>query len=238
MGTVETISLMLGVAWASGINLYAAILVLGYFGLTGQITLPPELEILKDPLVMGAAGLMYFVEFFADKTPGVDTAWDTIHSFIRIPAGALLAAGAASGIGVDPGLELAAALVGGMLATGTHFTKAGTRILINTSPEPFSNWTASITEDVMVVAGLWTALNHPWAFIVLLVLFFILLIWIIPNIWRAIASLFSRIGSWFGGKPPENPGAADHYQKNSDTSAKDDKSVLDNLYHDASSKEK
>ena len=171
MDTIQVISLTLGAAWASGINLYAAILVLGYFGATGQINLPPELEILKDPLVMGAAGLMYFVEFFADKTPGVDTAWDAIHTFIRIPAGALLAAGAVSGLNVDPSLELAAALVGGTLAAGSHFTKAGTRVLINTSPEPFSNWTASVTEDVLVVAGLWTALNYPWAFVIFLVLF-------------------------------------------------------------------
>ena len=102
METIQAISLMLGVAWASGINLYAAVFMLGYLASTGQMDLPPDLAILSDPLVMAAAGFMYCVEFFADKTPGVDTGWDAIHTFIRIPAGAALAAGMASGIGTEP----------------------------------------------------------------------------------------------------------------------------------------
>ncbi|MCW8950081.1 MAG: DUF4126 domain-containing protein, partial [Sedimenticola sp.] len=147
METVQLISLTLGVAWASGINLYAAVLVLGYLGITGDIILPPGLELLTNPLVLSAAGFMYMVEFFADKTPGVDTGWDVLHTFIRIPAGAVLAAGMAQGLEVSQAAEFAALLIGGGLAATTHFTKTGTRVLINTSPEPFSNWTASITED-------------------------------------------------------------------------------------------
>ncbi len=157
MDTIQIIALTMGVAWASGINLYATIFMLGYLGSTGHIDLPPDLVVVTDPLVMFAAGLMYCVEFFADKTPGVDTAWDSVHTFIRIPMGAVLAMGAVGD--VSPAVELAAFLLGGTLAAGTHATKAGSRIVINTSPEPVSNWTASIGEDVVVIAGLWTALN-------------------------------------------------------------------------------
>jgi len=160
---VNTLSLTMGAAWASGINLYAAILVLGVLGATENIVLPAGLEVLMNPLVIGAAGVMYLVEFFADKVPGVDTGWDTLHTFIRIPAGALLAAGAVGD--VNPAVAIAAGLMGGGLAAASHATKAGTRVLINTSPEPFSNWTASVVEDVAVVGGLWTALHYPWVFI-------------------------------------------------------------------------
>jgi hypothetical protein len=205
METIETLALTLGAGWAAGINLYAAVLVLGYLGTTGHVVLPPGLEVLSDPLVMGIAAVMYCVEFFADKTPGVDSGWDTLHTFIRIPAGALLAAGAASGFEVNQAAELAAFLVGGTLAAGSHFTKAGSRVLINTSPEPVTNWTASILEDLAVIGGLWAALNYPIAFLVLLALFIALVIWLLPKIWRALKRLFQRIGRFFGGKqaPPD-----------------------------------
>jgi len=113
---VNTISLTMGVAWASGINLYAAILVLGLLGITENIVLPDHLQILMNPLVIGAAGLMYIVEFIADKMPGVDTGWDTLHTFIRIPAGVLMAAGAVGD--VNPALAVAAGILGGGLAAG------------------------------------------------------------------------------------------------------------------------
>src|SRR5688572_28971776 len=164
---VATIALMMGVGWASGINLYAAILTLGMLGSTSHMVLPPELQILTDPMIIGAAALMYCVEFFADKIPGVDVVWDSIHTFIRIPAGAILAAQVIGD--VSPSAEIAAALLGGTLAAGSHFTKAGTRILINASPEPFSNWAASVVEDVAVIAGVWAAVQHPWVFLVGLV---------------------------------------------------------------------
>jgi hypothetical protein len=151
MDITQTIALTMGVAWASGINLYATILVLGYMGMTGNIDLPPDLEILADPLVMVAA----------------------------------------------------AGLVGGTLATGSHATKAGSRVLINTSPEPVSNWFASVGEDVAVILGLWTALNNPVLFLVLLGVFILLMIWLLPRIWRGIRKLFAwlrqRLGS---GSPP------------------------------------
>jgi len=186
----------MGVAWASGINLYAAIFMLGFMGTTGNIELPPDLQILSDPMVMLAAGFMYCVEFFADKVPGVDTGWDGIHTFIRIPAGAILAAGAVGDVGM--GAQLAAAIAGGTLATGSHLTKAGSRVMINTSPEPFSNWFASVGEDVVVIAGLWTALTHPILFLVLLGLFILLMIWLLPRIWRGIKKVFGYLGRVLG----------------------------------------
>jgi hypothetical protein len=198
MDITQTIALTMGVAWASGINLYAAILMLGYMGSTGNITLPPDLQILTDPMVMVAAGLMYCVEFFADKIPVVDTGWDALHTFIRIPAGAILAAGAIGDVG--PAAHLAAAIAGGTLATGSHITKAGSRMLINTSPEPFSNWLASVGEDVAVIAGLWTALYNPVLFIVLLVLFILLMIWLLPKLWRGMGRVIRFIGRLFGRK--------------------------------------
>jgi len=203
METIQLISLTLGVAWASGINLYAAVLVLGYLGMTGDITLPPGLELLTDPLVLAAAGFMYLVEFFADKTPGVDTGWDVLHTFIRIPAGAVLAAGMAQGFEVSQAAEFAALLIGGSLAATTHLTKTGTRVLINTSPEPFTNWTASISEDLVVIGGLWASLHYPWLFIALLVLSMLLIIWLLPKLWRALKRLFRAIGEFFSGRSSE-----------------------------------
>ena len=206
MGVVETIALTMGIAWASGINLYATIATLGLLGATANIDLPPDLEILMDPLVIGAAGFMYCVEFFVDKTPGVDSGWDTIHTFIRIPAGAVLAAGGVGDVGA--GAELAAIIAGGTLAGSTHFTKAGTRLAINISPEPVTNWTASILEDIAVIAGLWAALHHPIVFLVALGAFILLMIWLLPKIWRALRAVYRKLQSLFGGKPAatqENP---------------------------------
>ena len=196
MDITQTIALTMGVAWASGINLYAAILMLGYMGASGNIDLPPDLQVLSDPMVMVAAGAMYGIEFFADKVPGVDTGWDAISTFIRIPAGAILAAGAIGDVG--SGAQLAAAIAGGTLATGSHVTKTGTRVLINTSPEPVTNWFASVGEDVAVIAGLWTALYHPLLFVVLLALFILLSIWLLPKIWRGIKRAFGFLGRLFG----------------------------------------
>ena len=197
MDTVQIIALTMGTAWASGINLYATIFMLGMMGSTGNVVLPAELEVVTDPLVMSVAGLMYCVEFFADKTPGVDTAWDTLHTFIRIPAGAILAM--ASVGDTSAAMELTAFLVGGSVAAGTHATKAGTRVLINTSPEPFSNWTASISEDLLVIGGMWAALRHPEIFLFGLIIFICLMIWLLPRLWRGINQLITSIGNLFRG---------------------------------------
>lgn len=205
MDPIHTIALTMGVAWASGINLYAAVFMLGYLGMTGNIQLPPDLVVLSDPLVLAAAGFMYCAEFFADKTPGVDTGWDAIHTFIRIPAGALLAAGAVGD--VSQAAQLAAGLLGGTLAAGSHITKAGSRVMINTSPEPFSNWAASITEDIAVFSGLWAALHYPVVFLILLALFIIMMIWLLPKLWRGLRKVFNFIARLFGGGQQEPPTA-------------------------------
>lgn len=202
-----TIALTMGAAWASGINLYAAILVLGLLGATGNMVLPPALQVLAHPAVIAAAGFMYLVEFVADKIPGVDTGWDTLHTFIRIPAGALLAAGAVGE--VNPAITLAAAIIGGGIAAATHATKSGTRVIINTSPEPVSNWAASLVEDIAVVAGLWTALNHPWVFIVLLIAFILLMIWLLPKLWRGFKKVFELLRHLFGRKETGEPARDD-----------------------------
>lgn len=193
---ISVIALTAGVGWASGINLYALVLVLGIAGATGNIQLPAELIVVQSPMVIMAAGVMYLIEFVADKVPGVDTGWDTLHTFIRIPAGAMLAAGAVGD--VTPALEIAAGLMGGTLAGASHLTKASTRALINTSPEPFSNWTASISEDLLVLGGLWTMFNHPLLFLCLMVLFIALVIWLLPRLWRLIKRIFRKIGQWLG----------------------------------------
>lgn len=186
------IALSMGAAWASGINLYATILVLGLMGNSGAMPLPESMQIVQQPVVIGACALMYAVEFFADKFPGVDTGWDAIHTFVRIPAGAALAAAATGN--VDPSISLAAAIVGGSLTAATHATKAGSRVMINTSPEPVTNWAASIGEDIAVLGGLWLALNHPLLFLAALVIFIMLIIWLLPKMWRAIKSVFAALG--------------------------------------------
>ncbi len=208
METIDVIALTLGVAWASGINLYAAILVLGLMGAGGYTELPESLKVLQDPLVLGAAGGMYFIEFFADKIPGVDTGWDAIHTFIRIPAGAMLAVGAAQGLEINQAAELAAALLGGSLAATSHLTKASTRLVINTTPEPVTNWTASVVEDLAVIGGLWTALNYPLAFVAFIIIFVLFAIWLLPKLWRAIKNIVRTLRGWFG-KKTDNAGVDD-----------------------------
>lgn len=190
-----TLALTMGLAWASGINLYATLLTLGLLANTGNIVLPPDLQIVADPMVMAASGLMYFVEFFADKVPGVDTGWDAIHTFIRIPAGAMLAAGAIGDL--NPAVELAAAIMGGSMAAASHATKAGSRVLINTSPEPFSNWFASVGEDVAVIGGVWACINHPILFLIALAFFILLMIWLLPRIGSGVKRIFYTIINLF-----------------------------------------
>jgi hypothetical protein len=199
---IKTIALTMGVAWASGINLYAAILVLGIMGATGNIDLPPDLMVLTDPLVIGAAGVMYVTEFFADKIPGVDTGWDTIQTFIRIPVGALLAAAAVGS--VNPPVAIAAAILGSGMAASTHATKSGARVLINTSPEPFTNWAASLGEDIAVIVGLWAALYYPWLFVIFLIFFILLLVWLLPKIWKGVKAVLSLIAGLLKPRKKEN----------------------------------
>lgn len=193
---IATLSLAMGASWASGINLYAVLLVLGIGSATHNIQLPVELSVLANPFVIGAAATMYAIEFFMDKVPGLDSVWDSIHTFIRIPAGALLAVGTVGD--VTPALEIAAGILGGGVAAVSHATKAGTRLMLNTSPEPVSNWSASISEDFLAFGGLWAALNHPIFFLILFVILMGFSIWFLPKLWRFIKILLLRIRAFFG----------------------------------------
>lgn len=202
MDQLTNIALAFALAWASGIRLYA---VLFLVGLAGQFhwfdwSAPKSFELLSHPLVLGSTGFMLFMEFFADKIPAVDTIWDAIHTFIRIPAGVLLAAGV---IGAEDGQAwaLAAGLIGGTITAGTHFMKAGGRAAINTSPEPVSNWLVSFTEDAAVIGGLWLAVQHPLVFLVLLAQFVLLAIWLLPKLYRFIRPIFSRLVRLFTRQP-------------------------------------
>ncbi len=190
---VSTIAMAAGLSWASGLRLYAVLFIVGVLGKMGFIALPEHLQILSHNGVLVASGLMLAVEFFADKIPAIDSLWDSIHTFIRVPAGALLAAGTVAHI--SPEWAFIAALLGGALTGGTHLTKAGSRALINTSPEPFSNWTASFGEDAMVAGGLWAALFAPVLFLVGLALFLLFMFWILPKIWRGVRLVLKRLRS-------------------------------------------
>ena len=173
---------------------------LGYFHL---FAIPPHLAVLSHPMVLGASGFMVLIEFFADKIPGVDTLWDLVHTFVRIPAGAALAAGVFGDS--PPAWTLTAAILGGTLAAGSHFTKAGSRMVINTSPEPMSNWAASFGEDLLVGTGLYLALAYPFVFLALLLLLVVASLWLLPKLWRFIKAMTQRIASWFGGPPASTP---------------------------------
>ena len=179
-----------GLSWASGLRLYAVIFTVGVLGKMGFVVLPEHLQILAHDGVLAASAFMLAMEFLADKIPVVDSLWDSIHTFIRIPAGALLAAGAVAHI--SPEWAFLAALLGGTLTSGSHFTKAGSRALINMSPEPFSNWAASFGEDFMVAGGLWAALFAPVLFLGGLALFLLLMIWTLPKIWRGMRLVLKR----------------------------------------------
>ncbi|MGV3655857.1 MAG: DUF4126 domain-containing protein [Noviherbaspirillum sp.] len=182
-----------GLSWASGIRLYMALFMAGWFGRMGWIALPPSLEVLQSPWVLGVTALLLVVEFLADKIPGVDSAWDAIQTFIRIPAGAIL--GAAALGQVDPAWTAAAALLGGTLAAGAHATKAGSRALINTSPEPFSNWAASFSEEAVVAGGLLAEFFYPWLLFALLAVFLLAALWLMPKLWRGLRWLFRKFST-------------------------------------------
>ena len=191
---VQTVALAAGLAWASGLRLYLVLFLAGLLAHLGYLQLPDNLVLLKHPLVMAASGTMLLAEFVADKVPGFDSLWDTLQTFVRIPAGGALAA---LSLGVaDPAAMLAAGLVGGTITAGTALTKAGGRLAINTSPEPFTNWAASFGEDAMVIGGFWLMLQHPAIFLGVLALFLLLLVWLLPKLWRFLRAMIGRISTF------------------------------------------
>jgi hypothetical protein len=196
MDSISNLALASGLSWASGLRLYATVFVVGILAKFGYIHLPETLAILSNPMVIGLAGVMSTIEFLADKIPYIDSAWDGIHTFIRIPAGALLAMGAINTS--DPMIATLTALLGGSLTGMTHATKAGSRALINTSPEPVTNIAASFGEEGALVTGGWLVFAHPAVFIGLLCGFIVLMFWLLPKLWRNIKTTLGHIGriSW------------------------------------------
>jgi len=197
--TLQLVALAAALGWASGLRLYAVLFIVGAAGFLGWIPLPSGLAVLSHPYVLAASGFMCLVEFFVDKVPGVDSLWDIVQTFVRIPAGAALAAGVFGDSSTAS--MLAAAIVGGTLAAGSHMAKSGGRAVINASPEPFSNWTASLSEDLAVGALLWLAFAHPVAALAVLAVLVAATIWLIPKVWRMLRAIAARIMGWFG-QPP------------------------------------
>lgn len=189
------VALAAALGWASGLRLYAAVFLTGAAGFLGWLPLPPGLQVLQHPVLLGASFLMFLTEFVADKIPGVDTLWDTVHTFIRIPAGAALAFGALNGaFGVDGNTwAVLAALAGGTLAATSHAAKATTRAAVNTSPEPFSNIGLSLLGDAAVPVMLWLAWEHPFVFWPLLVLAVVLALVLIVVLFKFLRALFRRL---------------------------------------------
>lgn len=191
MDLIQTIALSAGLAWASGLRLYLVVFLAGVMSHFGYLQLPETLSLLTNPLVIGVAAIMAFAELIADKVPAFDSLWDSFQTFIRIPAGALLAAFALGE--VDPAWMLAAGLLGGTITAGTHFAKAGSRLAINTSPEPFSNWLASFGEEGMVLGGLWAMLASPMLFLGLLAVFLMLAGFLLVRLWGFVGRLLRRV---------------------------------------------
>ncbi|GAA4350722.1 DUF4126 domain-containing protein [Variovorax defluvii] len=195
----QLLALSAAIGWASGVRLYLVVLLTGLAGYLGWVPLPNGLQMLAHPVVIAASGFMVFIEFFADKIPGLDSLWDMVHTVIRIPAGAALAA---SVFGADHALmAVVAALLGGSFAATAHVAKSTTRAAINTSPEPFSNVGASLVEDGLVPASLWLAVAHPFVFLLLFLAVLALSVWLIRKSWRFLRALFSRLARIFSGKP-------------------------------------
>ena len=192
MDLISHLALAGGLSWASGLRLYLTVFAVGMLAKFGYIPLPDSLNILTNTIVLSVAGGLSMIEFLADKIPYVDSAWDSIQTFIRIPAGALLAMGAINSS--DPVVATISALLGGTLAGATHATKAGSRALINTSPEPVSNVAASLTEESMLVTGGWLVFAHPAMFIGLLCGFIVLMFWLLPKLWRGIKTVLGNVG--------------------------------------------
>lgn len=187
---ISHLALAGGLSWASGLRLYITVFAVGMMNKFGYIHLPATLGILSNPIVIAVAGLLSVIEFLADKIPYVDSMWDSIHTFIRIPAGALLAMGAINTS--DPAIATVAALLGGTLAGATHATKAGSRAIINTSPEPVTNIAASFGEESALITGGWLVFAHPAIFIGILCGFIVLMFWLLPKVWRGVKMVLER----------------------------------------------
>jgi len=201
MNVIQILGLAMGAAWTSGINLYATVAVLGLLEHYKLARLPGGLHVLDNWLIIGVAAFLYVLEFFADKIPYVDTVWDALHTFIRVPAGAVLAAAATSDI--SPSVQVLALLLGGGLALSTHGTKATVRAGANLSPEPLSNWTLSVLEDVLAVGAVGLAVSYPLAMLAVILIFLLLLVWILPKVLRRIRRMLKAAADFLRGRTLE-----------------------------------
>jgi hypothetical protein len=199
MSVFSTFALALGTAWVSGINLYAAAATLGLLGRFAGLQLPGDLAVLTNGWVIGIAAALYVIEFIADKIPLIDSIWDAIHTFIRIPAGAVLAAAAFGDF--DKGMQAVAFLLGGGLALSSHGTKAGTRAVINTSPEPVTNVAASLAEDVVAVGSVLLAAFYPLVLIVVVAAGLLISLFVLPRTVRYFRALFGKTRGKAGEAP-------------------------------------
>jgi Domain of unknown function (DUF4126) len=191
MNPIETLGLALGAGFSSGLNLYATVATLGLLQRFGVIHLPQGLQVLAHPIVLGIAIVLYVIEFFADKVPYVDTIWDTVHTFIRPPAAALLAFAATGGAATE--WRWGAALLAGGVALTSHGTKASARAAVNTVPEPFSNWTMSFGEDVLAVWLTWMATKHPLATAIIVVVLVIVSAFLLYHLFRFARTAFRKL---------------------------------------------
>jgi hypothetical protein len=197
--TPQLLALAAALGWLSGIRVYAVVFLTGAAGFLGWVNLPPGLELLQHPGVLGVSGFLCFIEFFADKLPLVDSLWDAVHTVVRIPAGAALAVGA---LGVDgPAAGVAAALLGGSLAATSHAAKLTTRAAVNTSPEPFSNIGVSLMEDGFVVFMLWLAAVHPLLFAVALAVSIAVAVLLLVLLFKFLRAVLRRLRRFVEGGP-------------------------------------
>ena len=196
LNPLATLGLGMGSAWLSGFNLYATVATLGLLARFHLVRLPGDLDVLSQTWVIAVAGALYLVQFLAGKIPIVDSVWDAIHTFIRVPAGAVLAASAFAHF--DPAVRVAALLAGGTLALGSHATKTGLRVAANTSPEPFSNFLLSTIEDIFTIGLTVLAAFHPVVILGIVIAFVLLLIWMGPKVWRAMRRMLAQTGAALG----------------------------------------
>lgn len=200
LDTAGLLAIAAALGWASGLRLYAVVFITGMAGFVGWVDLPAGLRLLESPVMLAASGVMLFVEFFADKIPGIDSLWDAIHTLVRIPAGAALAAAV---FGADqPSWALAAALMGGALAATSHIAKATTRAAVNTSPEPFSNVGLSLLGDGVVPASLWLSWQHPLVFFAVLAVALVAMVTVTVVFAKFLRRLVRRVWGWFGAGQP------------------------------------
>lgn len=198
--TAGLLAIAAALGWASGLRLYAVVFLTGLAGYSGWVQLPAGLQVLQSYAMLGASGVMLFVEFFADKIPGLDTLWDMVHTLVRIPAGAALAAAV---FGADhSSWAMGAALMGGTLAATSHIAKATTRAAVNTSPEPFSNIGMSLLGDGVVPASLWLSWTHPEVFFAMLAVALVAMVTLTWLLAKFLRRLVRRVSGWFGAGQP------------------------------------